>query len=128
MDEIRKITEKYDEAFVREGLNSLEGINKFALTFYKDVAEIYDCFTRIKNVERNPTGFALDDAPVLGLLVRIWKLLKEIIKYYEQDRHPRTSSHRGVGRCDIFDDKWSKRYRGLQEMFLQGPLAAPARP
>ena len=85
MDEIRKITEKYDEAFVREGLNSLEGINKFALTFYKDVAEIYDCFTRIKNVERNPTGFALDDAPVLGLLVRIWKLLKEIIKYYEQD-------------------------------------------
>src|ERR1019366_2554016 len=25
------------------------------------------------------------NAPVLGLLVRIWKLLKEIIRYYEQD-------------------------------------------
>jgi Family of unknown function (DUF5677) len=84
MDEIRKIIEKYDGASV-EGLNSLEGINKFALTFYKDVAEIYDCFSRIKNVERNPTGFTLDDAPILGLLVRIWKLLKEIINYYEQD-------------------------------------------
>src|SRR6267378_7502806 len=85
MDEIRKITEKYNGAFVREGLNSLEGVNKFAPTFYKDVAEIYDCLTRIKNVERNPTGFALDDAPILGLLVRVWKLLKEIVKYYEGD-------------------------------------------
>jgi hypothetical protein len=81
MDEIHEITGKYDSSFVSEGLSSLESINKFALTFYKDVAEIYDCLTRIKNSERNPTGFALDDAPILGLLVRIWKLLKEIIKY-----------------------------------------------
>ncbi len=85
MDEIRKITEKYDVDYVREGLDSLEQLNAFALTFYKDVAEIYDCVTRIKNVERNPTGFSLDDAPILGLLVRVWKLLKEIINYYEQD-------------------------------------------
>lgn len=85
MDEIHQITEKYDVGYVRDGLDSLEGINKFALTFYKDVAEIYDCLTRVKNVERNPTGFSPDDAPILGLLVRVWKLLKEIIKYYEQD-------------------------------------------
>jgi hypothetical protein len=84
MDEIQTITEKYDAAFVREQLDSLEGINQFALTFYKDVAEIYDCLTRVKNVNRNPTGFSSNDAPILGLLVRIWKLLKEIIKYYEQ--------------------------------------------
>jgi hypothetical protein len=63
MDEIRKIIEKYDSAFVREGLNSLEAVNTFALIFYKDVAEIYDCITRIKNVERNPTGFALYETP-----------------------------------------------------------------
>jgi hypothetical protein len=85
MDEIFKITEKYDVAFVKEGLSSLESTNRFALSFYKDVAEIYDCLTRVKNVERNPTGFTLIDAPILGLLVRIWKLLKEVIKYYEQD-------------------------------------------
>jgi len=70
MDEIREIIAKYDEAFVGE-LNSLEGTNKFALTFYKDVAEIYDCITRMKNVERNPTGFSLNDAPILGLLIRV---------------------------------------------------------
>ncbi len=85
MDEIRKITEKYDTAFIRDGLGSLEAINAFALTFFKDVAEIYDGITRIRNVERNPTGFALGDAPILGLLVRVWKLLKQVIVYYEQN-------------------------------------------
>jgi hypothetical protein len=85
MGEISRITEKYDDDYVRKGLNSLDGINKFALTFYRDVAEIYDALTRIRNIERNPIGFSIEDAPILGLLVRIWKLLKEIIKYYEQE-------------------------------------------
>lgn len=85
MDELREIIERYDATYVRDGLASLESINRFSLTFYRDVAEIYDCLTRVKNVERNPTGFSLDDAPILGLLVRVWKLLKEILKYYEQN-------------------------------------------
>src|SRR5579863_1886719 len=85
MDVIRRIIEKYDSAFISEGLSSLDAINTFAVAFYKDVTEIYDCITRVKNVNRNPTGFSLDDAPILGLLVRVWKLLKEVIKYYEQD-------------------------------------------
>lgn len=85
MEEIFAITEKYDEAYVREGLDSLEDINKFTTVFYKDVGDIYDGLTRVINTERNPVGFSLNDAPILGLLVRVWKLLKEIIKYYEQD-------------------------------------------
>ena len=85
MDELRKIIERYDPDYVRNNLGSLESVNGFALTFYKDVAEIYDCITRIKNIARNPTGFSLQDAPILGLLVRVWKLLKEILKYYEQN-------------------------------------------
>ena len=85
MDEIRKIMEKYDAEYVRDRIDSVEGINKFAHTFYKDVAEIYDCITRVTNPERNPIGFSLKDAPILGLLVRISKLLKEIISYYEQN-------------------------------------------
>jgi len=39
----------------------------------------------VKNATRNPTGFNLHDAPILGLLVKVWKLLKEILKYYEED-------------------------------------------
>lgn len=85
MDEIRSIVQKYDEASIRDGLEDLERLKEFSLVFFKDVAEIYDCITRIKNVERNPSGFSIDDAPILGLLVRVWKLLKEAIRYYEED-------------------------------------------
>lgn len=85
MEELQSITEKYQPEYIGESFSSLEGVNRFALTFYKDVAEIYDCLTRLKHTERNPSGFSIDDAPVLGLLVRVWKLLKEVIKYYEQD-------------------------------------------
>lgn len=85
MDDIGNIVEKHDASYLRNNLNSVEKLNTFALTFCKDVANIYDYITRIRNVERNPTGFALDDAPILGLLVRVWKLLQEVIRCYEQD-------------------------------------------
>lgn len=85
MDELQDILAKYDEKYISSNLNSIADINSFAAVFYKDVAEIYDCITRVKNIERNPSGYSLTDAPILGLLIRIWKLLKEIIKYYEDD-------------------------------------------
>ena len=85
MEELSQITDKYKPDYVREGLSSLDSLNRFALVFYKDVAEIYDCLTRLKHIERNPSGFSLGDAPILGLLVRIAKLLKEVIAYYERD-------------------------------------------
>jgi Family of unknown function (DUF5677) len=84
MEELKCITDRYQPQYIEEGLRSLETLNQFALTFYKDVAEIYDCLTRIKNIERNPTGFSYEDAPILGLLVRVTKLLKEVIFYYER--------------------------------------------
>lgn len=84
MEELQSLTDKYKPEYIQKGLASLDELNQFALIFYKDVAEIYDCLTRLKNTERNPTGFSIEDAPILGLLVRIWKLLKEVIRYYEQ--------------------------------------------
>jgi hypothetical protein len=85
MDEFSKILAKYEAAYVSTHLHSAGDINRFAATFYKDVAEIYDCITRARNTERNPAGFGLNEAPILGLLVRVWKLLKEVIRYYEAD-------------------------------------------
>ncbi|TOL41188.1 hypothetical protein CGH98_24210, partial [Vibrio parahaemolyticus] len=70
MDEIEKIISRYDEVYVGESFRTLEDINRFTGTFVKDVAEIYDCITRVRNIERNPTGFNLEDAPILGLLTR----------------------------------------------------------
>ena len=85
MDEIHKIISRYNETYISGSLKSLEDINRFTGTFVKDVAEICDCITRIRNTDRNPTGFSLDDSPILGLLTKIWKLLKEIVVYYEQN-------------------------------------------
>lgn len=85
MDELVNLLDKYQDSYIEESLKDLESLNVFALGFYKDVAEIFDCITRIKNIERNPTGYSIYDAPIIGLLVKIWKLLKEIIVYYERD-------------------------------------------
>lgn len=83
VDEINAVLGRYDEAYVERGMRSGPDLRRFAEVFYGDVAEIFDSLTRIRNIERNPNGFSLDEAPILGLLVRMWKLLKEIVRYYE---------------------------------------------
>jgi hypothetical protein len=84
MDELVAITQKYQPEYIEHGFKSLDNLQAFSIIFFKDVSEIYDCLTRIKNTDRNPTGFSIDDAPILGLLGRIAKLLKEVISYYEK--------------------------------------------
>jgi hypothetical protein len=85
MIEFTQITEKYQPPYIEKHFSSLEGLHTLSVHFFKDVAEIYDVLTRMRNVKRNPTGYSIDDAPILGLLVRICKLLKECVKYHEQD-------------------------------------------
>lgn len=85
MQELADIIEKYKSIDINKQLVSKEGLKEFSTVFYEDVAEIYNGVTRIKNIERNPTGFSLNDAAILGLLVRIWKLLKEVVTYYKSD-------------------------------------------
>lgn len=85
MEELQAITAKYDAAFIEEGLSTAPELNRFATTFYREVGEIYDVVTRVKNSARNPSGYSLGDAPILGLLVRSWKLFKEVVRYYEED-------------------------------------------
>jgi Family of unknown function (DUF5677) len=85
MQEFVAITNKYQPSYIDRCFSSLDGLNEFSVVFYKDVGDIYDALTRLKNVDRNPTGFSIDDAPVLGLLVRISKLVKEVVKSYEEN-------------------------------------------
>lgn len=40
MQELQTITEKYTQEYIGQCFSSLEGVNGFALAFYKDVAEI----------------------------------------------------------------------------------------
>ncbi len=85
MQEFIDITAKYQSDYIQKQFSSLEGLHEFSTQFFKDVADIYDAMTRLRNVERNPTGFSNDDAPILGLLVRVSKLLKECVKYHQLD-------------------------------------------
>src|SRR3954454_10195061 len=85
MNELRDILAKYSDVDIDKEITTREGRARFSASFYRDVAEIYDAVTRIRNVERNPAGFDLNDAPILGLLIRMWKILKEVVRYYEED-------------------------------------------
>jgi Family of unknown function (DUF5677) len=85
MDELDAIFDKYLQNPFRDHFETLDELNPFATQFYIDVAEIYDCLTRVRNKERDPTGYTVADAPIIGLLVRIWKLLKETIHYYTEN-------------------------------------------
>ncbi len=85
MDEFTNIAAKYQPDYIEHHFSSLEGLHTFSLQFFKDVADIYDALTRMRNIERDPFGYTLEDAPILGLLVRISKLLKECVKYHEQN-------------------------------------------
>lgn len=85
MDEIQNILAKYDRDYLRRLLASTREANQLALAFFEDVADILDVLTCLKNGERNPTGFSIDDAPILGLLVRTRKLLQLIVWIYKED-------------------------------------------
>lgn len=85
MEEIAQVLNKYNDDYIRQHFVDVPSINAFAFSFFKDAADIYDAITRVRNIERDPKGFDLHDAPILGLLVKVWKLLKEVLKYYEQN-------------------------------------------
>ncbi|MBO9100739.1 MULTISPECIES: DUF5677 domain-containing protein [unclassified Rhizobium] len=85
MEEFERITNKYKPDYIEKHFESLEEIHVFSLQFFKDVADIYDGITRLRNLDRNPSGFSIDDAPILGLLVRVSKLLKECVKSHKAE-------------------------------------------
>ena len=85
MDEIQTILHKYDSDYLARLVDSTPEADVLALAFYQDVGEILDILSRMKNLERNPTGFSIADAPIIGLLVRIWKLLKLVVWIYQEE-------------------------------------------
>ncbi len=74
---------KYDENYVANFLEAGDTLDRYALNFYEDVVEIYDLVSRLRHEERNPTGYPSNDAAILGLLIRTWKLLKQALELYK---------------------------------------------
>ena len=85
MNEIPDIHAKFRIDDIRHRMNSVDQVNSYSLKFYQDVTNVYRLATNQKNPNRNPTGYSLDDAPILGLLVRIWKLSTLVVRYFEQN-------------------------------------------
>ncbi|MCP1845796.1 hypothetical protein ACVIHI_008740 [Bradyrhizobium sp. USDA 4524] len=67
--EIINITDKYHPSYIWESFRSLKAMHAFSIQFVKNVADLYDGLTRRRNIDRNSSGFSLDDAPILGLLM-----------------------------------------------------------
>ncbi|MBC8200145.1 MAG: hypothetical protein H8E80_08925 [Desulfobacteraceae bacterium] len=86
MEEIQNILDEYKSIDISKEISTLGRMKDFSTKFYGDVANIYDAITRIKNIERNPTGYNFNDAAILGLLIRIWKIFKEVVYYYKEDK------------------------------------------
>ena len=83
MRDIDRIWLKYEDQSLLDRLESLDDVNRLALTFCQDVACTYRLVTFRRNPSRDPSGYGLADAPIVGLLTRVAKLLRLICKFYE---------------------------------------------
>ena len=83
MQEIDRIWLKYEEGRILDRLESLDEVNRLALTFGSDTAQTFRLLTLMRNPGRNPSGYSLADAPVVGLLTRVAKLFRLICRFYE---------------------------------------------
>ena len=83
MNEFDQIWLKYEDQGLLDGLESLDDVNRLALTFGEDVARTYLLITLRRNPSRCSSGYGLADAPIVGLLTRVAKLFRLVCKFYE---------------------------------------------
>ena len=83
MNESNRIWLKYEDQGLLDRLESLDDVNRLALTFCEDVASTYRLITLRRNPSRDPSGYGLADAPIVGLLTRVAKLFRLVCKFYE---------------------------------------------
>ncbi len=83
MYETNRIWLKYEDQGLLDRLKSLDDVNRLALTFCEDVARTYRLITQRRNPSRDPSGYGLADAPIVGLLTRVAKLFRLVCKFYE---------------------------------------------
>lgn len=83
MQDIERIWTKYDDNRLFDRLESLDDVHCLVQIFCKDVAETFRLITLLPNRDRNPSLYCLSDAPIVGLLIRIAKLLRLACRFYE---------------------------------------------
>ena len=83
MRDIERIWLKYEDQRLLDRIELLDDLNRLALTFCEDVARTYRLVTTWGNPSRDPYGYGLADAPIVGLLTRVAKLLRLICRFYK---------------------------------------------
>ena len=83
MNETNRIWLKYKDSRLLDRLESVDDVNRFVLTFCRDVARTFRLVTLQRNQSRNPSGYDLVEAPIVGLLTRVAKLLQLVARFYE---------------------------------------------
>ena len=83
MRDIDRIWLKYEDQKLLNRLESLDDVDQHALAFCEDVARTYRLVTIRGNASRDPYGYGLTEAPIVGLLTRVAKLLRLICKFYK---------------------------------------------
>ena len=74
---------KYEDQGLLDHLESVDDVNRLALTFCEDVARTYRLITLRRNPIGGPSGYGLAEAPIVGLLTRVAKLFRLVCKFYE---------------------------------------------
>ena len=82
MKDINRIWLKYEDQGLLDCLESLDDVNRLTLTFGEDVADTYRLITLRRNLSRDPSGYGLGDAPIVGLLTRVAKLFRLVCQFY----------------------------------------------
>ena len=82
---IDRIWLKYEERRLLDRVESLDDVNRLALTLGKDVAETFRLVTLLHDPGGNQATHHLSNAPIVGLLTRIAKLFRLVCRFYELD-------------------------------------------
>ena len=95
LQEVEKLVERYREPHDRALLTAQSAKESRWEVFFRDVTEVLDVVCRMRETDRNPTGFSKDEAPILGLLVRTCKLLRTTMWAFDS----------GKARCALISER-----------------------
>lgn len=86
MEELNDIFEKYQQSPFDSTIKTEDELNKLAIQYLKDLAELADILCRLINHETHPNYYTLNESTVVGSLTRIIKLYKELISNFEENK------------------------------------------
>ncbi|HRG28857.1 MAG TPA: DUF5677 domain-containing protein [Chitinophagales bacterium] len=86
MKEINNILSKYSKKPTDSFIETESKLNTFLIQFSKDLAELTDMLSRLRNSETHPNYYNINEMTIVGSITRIIKLFKEVVINYELNK------------------------------------------